>query len=464
MEAFLKLCFCFLTVLLFNVDFIEGKKPVVTCYVAAWAVNRGKWNISEADTKHCTHIIYAYMGMNENTSEIMNVDPLIDLEEEGKGKAQLKQLTELKKANPDLKILASVGGWLQGSVKFSEMARTSSKSTTFINSLIKFIRQWELDGIDICWQFPGQRGGKPEDRKNFVNLLKDIKKTFVPEGWLLTVHIIAHRDKIRLGYDVKSISDAVDYINLAAVEYNGPWMRNTGIMAPLNSTDGNNVIASLDYVLQRGANSSKILLGLPTYGHAYITDDKIEIEKKYIGLPSDHAFPSPWTQEPGIIAYNEICFNLKNDKNWKEGFDKNSSTPFAYVDKIFVSFDNKRSLIEKAKLVISRRLGGMMLWSLDMDDFQGVCHNESYPMLSAVTDFLISEEEKIEKTLLGTEPSESEDKQEHITIAPESANEGGNQIKKVQTVNIITIELDLFISKLYHCLEFLQKQITRNKS
>lgn len=61
---------------------------------------------------------------------------------------QLKQLKELKKNNPDLKILVSVGGYLEGSVKFSEMAKTSSKKDTFIKSIIKFIRYFKFIFFD----------------------------------------------------------------------------------------------------------------------------------------------------------------------------------------------------------------------------------------------------------------------------------------------------------------------------
>lgn len=32
-----------------------------------------------------------------------------------------------------------------------------------------------------------------------------------------------------------------------------------------------------------------------------------------------------------------------------------------------------------------------MLWSLDMDDFIGLCHDERYPLLSAVTEYLEKE-------------------------------------------------------------------------
>ncbi|WP_277214162.1 glycosyl hydrolase family 18 protein, partial [Isoptericola croceus] len=78
----------------------------------------------------------------------------------------------------------------------------------------------------------------------------------------------------------------------------------------------------------------------------------------------------------------------KTVSGWNEEFDRDSVTPVAYNDNRFVSYDNERSLIEKANLVNRFKLGGIMLWSLDMDDFLGLCHNKVYPLLTAVTEYL----------------------------------------------------------------------------
>ena len=81
----------------------------------------------------------------------------------------------LKQSNPKLKVLAVVGGWNEGSDKYSIMAANTNMRQTFIASTLKFIREHGFDGLDLDWEYPAQRGGSQQDMDNFVALLKEIK-------------------------------------------------------------------------------------------------------------------------------------------------------------------------------------------------------------------------------------------------------------------------------------------------
>jgi len=39
-------------------------------------------------------------------------------------------------------------------------------------SVVKFLLQHDFDGLDVDWEYPTERGGKPEDRPNFTLLVK----------------------------------------------------------------------------------------------------------------------------------------------------------------------------------------------------------------------------------------------------------------------------------------------------
>lgn len=89
----------------------------------------------------------------------------------------ISQTIALKQRNPNLKILAVVGGWNEGSTKYSAMAADPAKRATFVSTSLAFIQQYSFDGLDLDWEYPGQRGGSEADRENFVTLLREIKET-----------------------------------------------------------------------------------------------------------------------------------------------------------------------------------------------------------------------------------------------------------------------------------------------
>lgn len=75
-----------------------------------------------------------------------------------------KKFTGLKSKNPHLKTLLAIGGWNEGSVKYSNMVSTKSSRATFLKSCLDFMKKYNFDGIDLDWEYPSQRGGRPEDK------------------------------------------------------------------------------------------------------------------------------------------------------------------------------------------------------------------------------------------------------------------------------------------------------------
>ena len=42
----------------------------------------------------------------------------------------------------------------------------------FIKSALRFLRQYNFDGLDLDWEYPTQRaGGRPQDRQNYATLI-----------------------------------------------------------------------------------------------------------------------------------------------------------------------------------------------------------------------------------------------------------------------------------------------------
>ena len=84
--------------------------------------------------------------------------------------ADLVHLARLRKANPSLRILISVGGW--GAGGFSSMAKSEDTRKKFALSCLDAIKRYHLDGIDVDWEYPcldwGGIDSSPDDRDNFT--------------------------------------------------------------------------------------------------------------------------------------------------------------------------------------------------------------------------------------------------------------------------------------------------------
>lgn len=65
-----------------------------------------------------------------------------------------------------------MGGWNAGSGAFSSMVASTESRLLFVNSAIDFLRKYDFDGLDLDWEYPTRRGGRPEDRENFAKLVK----------------------------------------------------------------------------------------------------------------------------------------------------------------------------------------------------------------------------------------------------------------------------------------------------
>lgn len=179
----------------------------MVCYYGSWAVyrpGRGKYPVENIDPFLCTHIIYGFTGLGHD-NRMRALDPWNDLYD-NYGKGAFERFTGLKKLNPKLKTLIAIGGWNEGSVKYSNMVANPSARDTFVSSVVDFLGKYNFDGLDMDWEYPAARGGKPEDKANYVSLLRELKSAFTPNGYLLTAAVSAGKWFVEPAYDVPEVA------------------------------------------------------------------------------------------------------------------------------------------------------------------------------------------------------------------------------------------------------------------
>ncbi|KAL6255476.1 hypothetical protein P5V15_013812 [Pogonomyrmex californicus] len=365
----------------------NSEKKIV-CYFGSWAVYRppgGKFDISYIQPHLCTHLIYTFIGINTE-GDVRVLDAWQDLPDNW-GKDGFNRFNKLREQSPETKTLIAIGGWNEGSAKYSSVVSKPAIRAKFVKNVIDFMKRYKFDGFDVDWEYPNQRGGKLEDVQNYISLLKELRSEFDKHGFILSAAVAAAETSASLSYDIPAMSKYLHFINVMAYDLHGAWEKVTGHNAPLYPRKGEsgndlklNVDAAVRYWLDNGCPPEKLILGVPFYGRAFTLADK---NQNGLGAPTTGpGTAGPYTREGGMLGYNEICEFFKQG-GWTVVRQEEHRAPYAYKGDQWVGYDDVTSLTEKIAYINSLNLGGAMLWSIETDDFFGNC-GEKYPLLKTL--------------------------------------------------------------------------------
>lgn len=124
----------------------------------------------------------------------------------------INETSILKRSNEHLKILIWIGGPSE-SFEFIEMIKNHTNRMEFIDSVKHVLRKYQLDGIDLDWEFPNMYN---KGRRHFTKLLHDIRRAFQLDDnkYLLSVAVAALEGIAYFAYDIQIINQYCDYVNV----------------------------------------------------------------------------------------------------------------------------------------------------------------------------------------------------------------------------------------------------------
>lgn len=394
-------------------------------YYGDWSIWGGQGNFYPQDipADQLTHLNYAFMDFDAQGN-------LIYCDKDAATAASLGQqgvtwgdvnagiipaLINLKAANPNLKVGISLGGWSK-SGDFSTVAANPTLRKKLVDNTIKFIEYANMDFVDLDWEYPGSvrepdkvdntndegtPKSTPADKENYILLLQDFRAALDKKGaeigkqYELSVALPAPSTKLEEGIDIPRLFEVVDFANMMTYDMRGAWDSYSGHQTPLygNPADpyynsGYSVDQTVKYLLANGAVAEKIVIGAAFYTRGW---EKVSAggnaslpglfgEAALAVLDADQS-PSRGAlneaplkngeggRRGGVWSYRSISDLKSKYTGLKEFWDDTAKAPYLYdpANGAFFTYDNVKSVQEKANYVNANNLGGMIAWMASQD-------------------------------------------------------------------------------------------------
>jgi chitinase len=347
--------------------------------IMAYYVPEKDYKPEEIPVEKLTHIIYSFTNVIEGEMKFRNPEA---------AGPKLEALVKQKERNPDLKVMIACGGW--GADGFSDMALTEESRSKFINSASEFITMYQLDGMDMDWEYPGISGAgtmaREEDTQNFTALMKGLREmlddfdspkllTFASAGWK------RYYDHI----EVNEVMKYADYTNVMTYDQVSGVSIYTGHHTPLGEVLSEDIMGTpfhdyldtlyqkgrnldphprsaqkiVDFLIKEGVDPGQIVIGSAFYGRVW----------KGVPPENNGLYQLSGGIHVGWMAYHQIRELYEPDTNFHRYWDDIAKAPFMYnaEDRLMVSYDDTVSVAQKTKYTIEKGLGGIMFWELGND-------------------------------------------------------------------------------------------------
>jgi chitinase len=279
-----------------------------------------------------------------------------------------RKLNELKKINPELKIMISIGGW-SWSENFSDAVLTPSSRKLFAKSSVDIIRQFDLDGVDIDWEYPAMRGEegniyRPEDKQNFTLMFKDIRTELdkleaeKSRKYLLTAAVGGSKSFVN-NTEMGEVAKILDYILIMTYDYGGKTVNHhTNLFPSRGMETGSSVHKSVMDFIAAGVPSNKLGLGAAFYGKSREAENNINNGLNQLQIMGSKAVAG---QGGG---FGKLKNEFINKNGYQRHWDRHAKAPYLFnpETKVFITYDDERSIKKKVQYIKKHKLAGIFFW------------------------------------------------------------------------------------------------------
>ncbi len=382
----------------FLVAFVNNKTKSDPIAVMGYYVPEKDYNPAQLPLDQLTHIIFSFTNVIDGEMKFRHA-------ENGK---KLQELVAQRKNHPHLKVMIACGGW--GADGFSDMSHTPENRKKFVNSVVAFNKEYQLDGLDMDWEYPAipaaNTGARPEDKQNFTLLMKELREalntlerdqilTFASAGWKRYYNNV----------ELNEVMKYVDFMNVMTYDQVGGNSPFTGHHTALGRIEEEDIQGTpaweyleerkeamekrgftyeprsaekiIDFCIENGVKPEQIVIGAAFYGRAW---KGVPPENNGLYQPNKGA-------HIGWSGYSQIRKEFEANNAYKRHWDPVAKAPYLYSakDSIFISYDDSVSVRLKTEYALKKKLGGIMFWQLGNDT------KEDNSLLKAMYDASIRE-------------------------------------------------------------------------
>lgn len=224
------------------------------------------------------------------------------------------------------------------------------KQQRLINETLNIMRQKNLDGINIDFEYVGTPATFV--RQQFTDFVRLVKNSCAAAISPCVVSVDTYADAAETPrlWDLPSLGKVADHIIVMAYDFTRPSSAYSGPVAPLDE------IKQAIAAFAQSVPTNRLVLGVPYYGYEWPTYSKE---------------PESRTLARGYIATYKRIKDLVLSATSKSGWDDASSTPYIIstesgrTTQIF--YDNLLSLALKYDFVNETEMAGIAIWALGYD-------------------------------------------------------------------------------------------------
>ncbi|TXG48092.1 hypothetical protein EZV62_027386 [Acer yangbiense] len=343
-------------IIIFQIFIFSSTKAETWIRAAYYWPEQKEFPISNINSSLFTHLICGFADINSTSYELSFSQS---------GEKHFSTFTEtVKKKNPSVTTLLSIGGNADYST-LSSMVSYSSSRTSFIDSSIEEARRYGFQGIDFWWSFPRTSN----DMDNIDLLFKEWQEAITVEATnstktkLILTAVVNYFPKVgSQNYPVDSIQKYLDWVHVQNGAYFLPnyWPNFTA--APMALYNPNSTVNNTDYGIRlwidAGLSPKKMVLILPYYGTAWTLKNPNE---NGIGAPANGQ-----AQASGL-AYKEIKTYIDRYKA-KVTFDATYVVNYLTMGTSWIAFDDVETIQHKVSYAKEKGLLGYFVWQVAYDD------------------------------------------------------------------------------------------------